>query len=91
MTDIAVEVIAGVYLRACGATSLDFCEYMVGEGLSPRMRSNHEDGGIAKVLEGSISAHAEQPLPSKSLMGKGKLRFLSFFLSSACDSEIVSG
>ncbi len=53
-----------VYLRACGATHLAFQGNGAGQGLSPRMRSNHEPHLVGAHPRGSISAHAEQPAPS---------------------------
>ncbi len=51
----------GVYLRACGGTSRSSVTTSRCRGLSPRMRRNQGHGGRAGNLQGSISAHAEEP------------------------------
>ncbi len=52
---------ARVYLRACGATDPAADWGDIPQGLSPRMRSNHDQHTPDGWKLGSISAHAEQP------------------------------
>ena len=52
---------ARVYPRACGGTILQAFAAAREEGLSPRMRGNHQRAGIGLVLRGSIPAHAGEP------------------------------
>ena len=55
--------LASVYPRACGGTSLTSETTVSGEGLSPRVRGNH-DCALATALQGhSIPARAGEPPP----------------------------
>ncbi|APH52374.1 Hypothetical protein GbCGDNIH5_1630a [Granulibacter bethesdensis] len=55
--------VARVYLRARGGTSVFYDPRGSTEGLSPRTRRNPARYGNRPSADGSISAHAEEPLP----------------------------
>ena len=50
-----------VYPRVCGGTVWSLRHYFAGEGLSPRVRGNHGDGGDDGGVVGSIPACAGEP------------------------------
>ena len=52
----------GVYPRACGGTQKSPCAATTTEGLSPRMRGNPRRGERAVAPDGSIPAHAGEPV-----------------------------
>ena len=51
-----------VYPRACGATEIRKHGLTLTQGLSPRMRGNHQSTQARSYAGGSIPAHAGQPL-----------------------------
>ena len=53
---------AKVYPRACGGTESISKNRLEAMGLSPRMRGNRPLGHTHRVVEGSIPAHAGEPL-----------------------------
>ena len=55
------RMLRAVYPRVCGGTLRQLDESVDGHGLSPRMRGNPADLGLAFPLCGSIPAYAGEP------------------------------
>ena len=58
----------GVYPRACGETEGELARIFVKQGLSPRMRGNHNRISVRIRRLGSIPAHAGKPWFAASII-----------------------
>ena len=57
----------GVYPRVCGGTDAGTASQSSAQGLSPRVRGNHQRGVYTNVPHGSIPACAGEPMPEQPL------------------------
>ena len=82
---LALAFQARVYPRACGGTIESIRDEEEESGLSPRMRGNHPNRpGFAKI-DGSIPAHAGEPLSGRERIERG------WVYPRACGGTLLPG